>query len=370
MRKKVSVFILSLYKDQNCGDVAINTCARFLINKILKDNNFDNYKLNFLHFTKKEYYYRLREADLIVFAGGGIIRYQHKAFVESIDCITKLADNIGVPVIFSAVGVEGFAEDDDKCKVLKKALNRHCVKMITTRDEFELLIDKFIENKNIIIKKVADSVLWCDEVYKVEKEFNSEVVGIEIIRSNVYKEYGIDFDEDKQLELYEQIINEFDRKNIKWRLFTTGVIADYEFAKKFLEHIGVEDNIIVPQSDYDLVNIISKFKGIISPRLHANIIAYTLGAPFVGLNYNKKLNMFAKNINHEEYFFDVSDYNAQNIVSKLEKAFFEVHDRKFIEEYRDTTYTSLESFIKIFFEQKLYIKERQYCYRNKKKVVF
>ena len=67
---------------------------------------------------------KLHDVDIIVFAGGGLVKFHRQNFHFFIDDITALADKRGIPVLFNAVGVEGYDPRDGECRLLKRALNR------------------------------------------------------------------------------------------------------------------------------------------------------------------------------------------------------------------------------------------------------
>ena len=51
--------------------------------------------------------------------------------------ILNISQSKNIPVMLSAVGVEGYDVGFKECLRLKKALNLDCVKTITTRDDID-----------------------------------------------------------------------------------------------------------------------------------------------------------------------------------------------------------------------------------------
>ena len=103
---------------------------------------------------------KLKNVDLIVFCGGGLIIFQRQEFPYYLNDITSVADQLGIPVAFSATGVEGYDPKDIRCRILKTAVNRECVKFISTRDDYDTLINCYSENPNTIRKKSCDPAFW------------------------------------------------------------------------------------------------------------------------------------------------------------------------------------------------------------------
>ncbi|OPJ64514.1 polysaccharide pyruvyl transferase family protein [Clostridium chromiireducens] len=374
MIKRISVLILVLETGKNLGDAVIGHSTRYILNKILKEKDVE-YDLISRDLFSGGYRQEICEADLVVFAGGGLISDKYETIVKHINEVTMLADVVGTSVIFNAVGIEGY-RDNEECEILIRALNRSCVKFISTRDDIDLLNEKFItDNSRIKSLKVADSAVWTSEVYNIRKNKFSNIIGIGVIRSGVFEDNGIDFNEMRQLELWSRIISELEEKKEEWVLFTNGLEVDYEFAVRILEYIGrsgeISNKIIkLPVDDEEFVRTISDFKGIIAARMHANIIAYSLDIPTIGIVWNPKLEFFGKTISATNRFFKIDKCNAINIVNELENAINQGYDRKFFNDYKETTYTSLNEYINQFIDNKIYYIEKRKCFSKKKIIVF
>src|SRR5690606_25962164 len=76
--------------------------------------------------------------------------------------------------------------------------------------------------------------------------------------------------------------------------------------------------------------IISKFSVVIAARLHANIIAYSLDIPSIGLVWNDKLTFFGNKIGVPERFIPTEHLSAENIIRAAlhaESEGFDKHQR-------------------------------------------
>lgn len=293
-----------------------------------------------------EYYQEnLKNVDLVIFVGGGIVKYLYQDFYKYITLIINVCDKQGTDVILNSVGVEGYSRSDYRCQQLKNALNKNCVKMITTRDDIDVLEKNYITNPNIILKKVADPAVWTYETYKENISPNkTDTIGLGVIRPGIFRDNEINFEEEEQLELWANIIKVLEQKGYNWQLFTNGLLADYEFGKKILEysHITDESKLLdVPKNGEELVHTISKFKGVIAARMHANIISYSLDIPSIGIVWNSKLTKFGENIQVPERFVTHQNFKAEYIVEKLENALKEGFSYS-KEEYKKTVYEYLK----------------------------
>ena len=74
---------------------------------------------------------------------------------------------------------------------------------------------------------------------------------------------------------------------------------------------------IQPLSPRQLVETIAGFAGVISGRLHANIIAYALNVPSIGLVWNDKLQIFGTKIGHPERFVCPDRFRPEFLANRL-----------------------------------------------------
>ncbi len=402
------ILLCGMKYDKNFGDPIINECCKSIIEDILDSNNITEYKIeeidlcgrsdfntleylnrniifyikkiifkviskinntllkgkcskiyNFLDMVKwyfteeytilhKNYKNKIEEADVIIFVGGGMIKYKYQNCYHYINFVSKIANNKNIPICLNAVGVEGYDEKNIKCRMLKKALNRKCVKMITIRDDIEKL-NKYIVCKDIITKKVSDPAVYTNRTYNIEKNKNSEIIGLGVCRSNLFIDNDINYNEENLLNLWKNIIDTLDRNKIKWKIYTNGLEDDNKFAIKLINKLKLDEhNLVIPNSPEELVKIVSNFKAIIATRLHSCIVAYSLNIPAVGLVWNRKLKMFGESIGYEERFIEVENFNDKFIVEILKKALQEEYNKISQEEYIKSERETLENFLNLY----------------------
>lgn len=301
------------------------------------------------HFSKenlimKKYYKNIiKGKDAIIFVGGGLIKYKYQNCYHYINEVTKIAEENQIPTFLNAVGVEGYDEKNVKCKILIKALNRDCVKMITTRDDIDNLKKYIRKEKNI--EKVADSAVYANTVFNKEKDKKSNFIGLGICRGNIFLDNNINFNEKQALNLWLDIIKKLDKNNIQYKIYTNGLEADNEFARKVCENLDKEVELLIPDSPEKLVEIISSFKGVIATRLHSCIVAFSLDVPTIGLIWNEKLRMFGESIGYPERFLKKEEFNAEKIVQELLNSINLGYNNLEKEKYKESVKKSLEKFI-------------------------
>lgn len=300
-----------------------------------------------------DYYSRiLKGFNAIVFVGGGIIKYKIEIFDFIIDAILKIAKLNKIPVVLNAVGIEGYDSTNERCLALKKYLNLPILKYISTRDDLQTLTKGYFDgNVFVPCKKVADPAVWAAECFDVRKDVSSNVVGIGVARGNIFKDYGSNFTAEDMADLYEKVINFFLSKGFSIELFTNGLNLDNDFldiVMKRLSDTNVKKRI--PSSARNLVEIIASYKAIVTTRMHAGIIAYSLDVPAIGLVWNDKIKFFWESAGHPEYCIDVAHLNPEDIFSALRNAIKNGYNQEHKRVFRQTIKDEIAKFATMLFQ--------------------
>ena len=351
----LKILLVGLNNNENIGDVIISDCTRYLLKRVLKNLKVKDFNITCIDMTLEEYSL-IEKSDLIILAGGGIIKYKYQKFYYYIDQIISIAEKSKVPVIFNGVGVEGYDPDDEKCILLQKAINNPWVKQITVRDDIELMERKYIENKKIHLEKVADSAVWASDVFNIHKKKDSTIIGLGMLREGIFRSNGIDLGLEELLRLWSEIIAELEAKEIQWQIFTNGWPSDMKFALNLMKYLKREDEIgekviAEPQGSKELIETISNYRGIIAGRLHANIVAYSLKIPSVGIVWNDKCSFWGENIGYPERYFRHNEFDGRRIVDTCLKAIKEGYNEYARDEYKMSSYNSLYSYMKRFIKE-------------------
>lgn len=268
--------------------------------------------------NKIRYYKKIITSDIdaIILVGGGLIKYKYQnEILYNICALISVSYDMHIPLILNAVGVEGFDESDIRCVFWKHYLNFPNIIAITTRDDINLLINKILISKETPFRQlVSDPAVWSSITYNIGKEKDTDLIGIGIIRGNIFRDNNIEFSREKLVDLYSNIAKQLIAMNFKICFFTNGLEEDAEIYDSICDRIKNHTlPLLTPVSNdgYSLVRLISQFKFVIAARLHANIIAYSLGIQSLGIAWNDKLLMWAKNINREDRFFDIEHLTEQ-----------------------------------------------------------
>ena len=349
---EIKILLAGLMMSSNLGDGVISDCVKYLVRKATKENKIKNLKITTRDIknqrTSKDLA-AVRNSDAVIFTGGGMIKYQVENLPVAMDRFVSRAEHYGIPVYFNSVGVEGYDEQDENCRLLCDMLSRYCVKGITCRDYAEFLNEHYLKN-DIKSCRVSDPAVWTAQAYDIQRDAESQVIGLGVARADLFTDYGIDYTKEDLLNLWKSIIDALDNKGVKWKLFTNGTPRDEKFLVELAEYIGKAKNleeiaVKKPETPQELVENISKFKGIVACRMHANIVAYSLDIPCVGLVWNDKLTAFAQNVGIAHRFIKPHEFKSDLILNLLEDAIETGYDQQIKEKELSSAYESLKDFI-------------------------
>lgn len=352
LKQKPNIVLVGLIYDSNLGDTAIYESTLHMINeiidkKIVEIRNIDLYGRvgpedglcnavqKEMHRVKRlvtrtsiseQYIYELKkrcqekidyDTIALIFVGGGLIKYNHQIISTPMTEVLNYADRYHIPVMLSAVGVEGYSNDNQSCQELKKALNLPCVKVITTRDDIQTLQKQYIVS-NIHTSLVADPACALNQLYEKNNQ-EEKLIGLNVCRGNLFKDYEKDMSEDELMDFWIGIYKIAYKNGYKCGIMTNGLKADHMFAKKVYNQLN-DKNVILfnrPHNVKELVEQITKCQAIIATRLHATIVSYSYCIPCVSLVWNNKQLFFGKNIGREGFFVQENEISPAKIWNKI-----------------------------------------------------
>ena len=390
-----NIVLAGLQYDNNLGDQAIYMCAYKMLQRLLIDHGICNAEIRKVDLTgrcaknknklnrpfrylKKLYRkvgYKSGLASLpvkearyvcsrmaakyidsdtaaVIFAGGGIVKYKYQQFHIYIDEFTKRADELGVPVMMNAVGVEGYDANDPECMLLKRALNRDCVKYISTRDDIDTLSDKYCKNgqKTALVADPVCSLSFMKPLRK--KPHVGRIIGLGTVRSGLFVDNDIDFTREDMLKFWSLLVSEIKKRGMQCKIFCNGTIDDMIFQDDLAAYMGLSDaekkDLMYerPTSVGQLARYINGFDAVITGRLHASIIAYSYSVPSVGLVWNDKQRMFGRITGHPERFIEPENFNAESVIDAVEAAMKTGYDEEKRKSFTSTTSAFMDRFVR------------------------
>lgn len=344
-RKKVNILLVQIV-NRNLGDTVIADNAAWLVRQAVPYFLKQHYVL-WLYDIQSEDYELVRQADLIIFGGGGLVKYRQENFHIYVPGLLECAREYDIPVYFNSVGVEGYDAGDERCIRPARSLKYPCVKGITVRDDLGTLQNEYlkedlsegsdscsennlnadlnnkIDSGSVRTSSAVDTAVFTPEVYGIQKNEASSVIGLGIVRWRIFEDYGItEVTREFQLELWKGIIQELEARGYQWKFFVNGLKSDYDFAVEVLEYMGRQSQagqLLAPRpvESRELVKLIASFQAVIACRMHANIIAYALGVPSIGLVWNDKMVFWGERIGYPERFLKSGQFEPGQIVQCL-----------------------------------------------------
>ena len=363
--KQQKIGLVGLYSIDNMGDRLLCETTRFLVESCAKDANIVEidaaprkmpsypglrklnlivsaflirYMLPILSRTapksKARYYFErlawrtktlwhfkkvIPGCDVVIFSGGGFLKFKNQGLNYLVEQIVGICEQHDVPVMLSAVGIEGYDIGDFRCQRLKAALKSPAIRTVTTRDYLETLQESYEVHEPIHTSLVGDPAFWVPETYGIRKQTDATRIGINLIRADIFQHYENQLSAQELKAFYIKLIELLDEEGVDWVLFSNGMDIDHEFGLTLLRDAGHSQDKILPppQTARDLISMISGFKAILGARMHACISAYALDVPVVGLIWNEKLSRFTELTHQRHMFFDESELNAREAAKKL-----------------------------------------------------
>lgn len=374
---ETKVLVAGLMMCRNLGDVVIADSTQYLLEKASKEAGIRKLRLSTLDIRRqkdKENLNRVRNSDLVVFPGGGFIKYKQENFPKEMGRIISRAEHYGIPVMYNAMGVEDYDGDNPACLEMQELLTGYSNRYITSRDFADFLNSTYLKDSDISARRVADPAVFASEVYGISKSQTSDVVGLGVAREGLFTDHGVPVTGEDLLKIWSGIIEKLDEKGIRWKLFTNGLGKDEDFLNELLKYIGREDlreEISLPaaQSSRELVENIASFSSVIAIRMHANIISFALGIPSVAFVWNDKLRYFGESIGCSERYLEYDKiYDADFVVDTLLKAQKEGYEQGALEREKESAYSSVRDFFVPF--SKSLLQNRRRDLTNKKLICY
>lgn len=318
---------------------------------VIRSEHFQYAYRYFYWWIKVNWHYRkmIKELDGLIIAGGGFIKFKTQGLNFFVEQILALAAKKSIPVMFNAVGIEGFDQDDLRCRRLKRALNSGAVRVITTRDDLETLTHGYVDNSEIVTATVGDPVFWLDEMYPSLRrpEEGAGVIGLNLINPNNFSTYGGTLTAAQVANFYKNLIEQLDLLGAQYRLFSNGMVVDQKFGQELVSSMNLPAGTLLrrPKTSDEFIEMYKNFNIILAARMHAGITAYALEIPFVGLIWSEKIEFFATQADIQDRFFGQDHLDYRNIAKMLVDQSLSPPPRERRMSSRDATRRHLENFI-------------------------
>lgn len=291
--------------------------------KFFDGNNYHLKKWTYIISRKKYYREELKNVNAIVYALG-MLKFKTQDISFMFHMINKEAYKQGIPVMMSAMSIAAADENDRRYHQLLKAVNYPSVKMITTRDGIagiRRLRNDYIRNSDVDVRQVGDPALMIPDFYGIKRS-ESNLIGINLIRKDIFKNYGKNFSSEQMTDFYCGLIKEIEKRNLNWVFFCNGIKSDYEFGKELLRNLNLDESKLIrcPHNAEEFIKDVSNFNVILGARLHACITSVSLGIPVVGLLWDDKLRYFSETMGIADFFVDETNIKPCYIADLIQIA--------------------------------------------------
>lgn len=275
----------------------------------------------------KKWKEKLVDCDAIIIGGGHLFMDVDNYFPSRIMTAVKAAPK-GIKIYIHAVGVSKRWTTRGK-KFFENAFSHGTLCATTVRDSQSLTNWNEVF-PNIPAEICRDPAILADECYSIKrnKKLTGKLVGLGVADMGNMAQHA---DQDIKIicgnfDSYIEIIKNLHNMGCDIVLFTNG--GDDPYLTSLVEYMKENNSDLHsivkiaprPLKPIELVNLIGTFDVMIAHRLHANILAYSLSVPSIGLGWDRKLESFMVASGRGDFLVR-SDDEAGNISNMLNLIF-------------------------------------------------
>lgn len=279
----------------------------------------------------------LRDIDLVILGGGQLVQDSALSFPLKLDVLVRECGDRGIPVVLFSVGV-GTKWSRRGWKLCDKVMSAPIVQRVYCRDHgsAEFLRGRLGQAAAGKVRTTFDVALLAGRVYPTARR-DDGLVGIGVISPSFTTRIDPRHPLSERrwsMAFYRELCSILLERGERVELFTNGVAYDQQFAEAIngsLQRAGYRSAALGladrPRSAGALVDRISCYGRIIAGRLHANVIAESLGTPWVGFGWDEKVMAFGRMVNKEGCVIGVPR-NARSVLEHCSACFAEAHRRE------------------------------------------
>jgi polysaccharide pyruvyl transferase WcaK-like protein len=251
----------------------------------------------------------LQRNDLVIVGGGQLVQDSALYFPLKLDVLVRACGDRGIPVAFFSVGV-GTKWSRRGWELCHGVMDAPVVKRIYCRDQAsaEFLRGRLGQAAAGKVRTTFDVALLAARVYPTAAR-DKGLVGIGVISPAVTSKRDPHHPLSARrwsMAFHRELCSTLVERGKRVELFTNGSVDDHRFAEAIHRSVrrtcpssadlSLADR---PPSAGALVDRISRYAWIIAGRLHANVIAESLGTPWIGFGWDEKVMAFARMVSKE-----------------------------------------------------------------------
>lgn len=327
------------YVDDNFGDNLISTTFLALLEVALENYGLSSDEYELAPLSLKGFdEAQLERCDAIFFAGGGLFGQSYLGFYEYMDRITAAADERGIPVVFSSMGLNNMGAEDGQVDAISSIVNKRCVRALSVRENLPLF-EEVTKDATFEVRQVADPATWTKFVYGMTDVVPDGTIGINVVRGGLFKANQRNWGLSQEMSYLADLVALAESHGMPPKLYTNGSLGDNNTLRFFAEQHGLPaEQIILPQTTREVVEAIATRSRIASIRMHSSIISYSFGIPTVALEWNDKLPHFYEAIGHPERALPFEKWDAEQTFQILDQTSSAPEDSPEYTDYLMSTY--------------------------------
>lgn len=259
---------------------------------------------------------KIKKSDKVIIGGGQLFCGKLLYFPLRLDALQYLLKDKNKPIAIYSVGIDKKLEKK-ALKHFSTIVNDQNVTFISVRDDSAAVSWQRQFSRRCDFVTRDPGLLTC-EVYAEVINNNTftdgvgKTIGVNVMGDNTteLKQQGADRGFPKNEELLYDVGLELVTKGYNVLYFTNGLPVDEALKERIeerfkrskekgVENISFLNRLTTPK---ELVSCISKLDALIAHRLHANILAYSLKVPHVGIGWSIKVDGFFASVERTEYF--------------------------------------------------------------------
>lgn len=253
-----------------------------------------------------------KENTIAIYDGGSLFM---DYFAAKHFYINKYLSKCNIEVYYCGCGLGKIDINLNKA-FLKKALNFSNVKNIFLRDS----VSTFNQQHRKKASQTYDIALLVSDYIRPSSK--NKKIGIGFISLNE------NFDKNYISNVY-KFIEDLEKDEINWEIFTNGDFADYRLAIDFFYSTNFKFGSLSvrPNTPEELVSIVTSYDRILTARLHSAIIAYSYQIPTMCVCWSDKISEFYKIIGKEDLVLQ-SNFYRQDLYSELLNVNYGEYDKE------------------------------------------
>lgn len=249
----------------------------------------------------------VKSSSGIIVGGGELLNNKHFQFATSLFLLGKTAKMTGTPLICLGCSVPEDLNDHGKA-IVKRFIDSS--RLVATRDiQTKILLESLSKQPIHLYGDCAMQLPMNDNKRSIKTGEN--LIGLNVKSEKIHG------------EMYEkvilQIINQIQKKGLKYVLFTTGTLEDKIALEKIelkLINQGQKVEVFVPDSYHDLTLFLQSLRLAICTRLHAAILSMNENVLVASIGTSNKLSQFFDTIGMKNRSYEIN-HKENDIVSSF-----------------------------------------------------